>query len=111
MPTARPGRRSAALTASAAPASSADGKALFGLGPDMGGMALCYRSDLFKAAGLPTERGQVSALLTDRPACTAAGKRFLANSPDKNVKWFDRAAPSSGSACCCPTSPRSPRSP
>ncbi|MFD0527193.1 extracellular solute-binding protein [Kitasatospora arboriphila] len=74
-----------------APASSADGKALFGLGTDMGGLALCYRSDLFKAAGLPTDRDQVSALLADWPAYTAAGKQFLAKSPTKGAKWFDSA--------------------
>ena len=74
-----------------APASSADGKVLFGLGTDMGGMALCYRTDLFKAAGLPTERDQVAALMTDWPAYVAAGKQFLANSPNKGAKWFDSA--------------------
>ncbi|MCX5209951.1 extracellular solute-binding protein [Kitasatospora sp. NBC_00240] len=72
-----------------APASSADGKVLFGLGTDMGGMALCYRSDLFKAAGLPTDRDQVSALLTDWKAYAATGKKFLADSPNKDVRWFD----------------------
>ncbi|MER5862993.1 extracellular solute-binding protein [Kitasatospora sp. NPDC002040] len=74
-----------------APASSQDGSALFGLGTDMGGMALCYRTDLFKAAGLPTDRDQVSALVADWPAYSAAGKQFLANSPNKNVRWFDSA--------------------
>ncbi|WP_181442103.1 extracellular solute-binding protein [Streptomyces tateyamensis] len=72
-----------------APASSPDGKVLFGLGTDMGGMALCYRPDLFKAAGLPTNRDQVSAMMADWPAYIAAGKQFLANSPNKNVRWFD----------------------
>jgi cellobiose transport system substrate-binding protein len=74
-----------------APASSTDGSVLFGLGTDMGGMALCYRSDLFKAAGLPTDRDQVSALLTDWQAYTTVGKQFLANSPTKGAKWFDSA--------------------
>ncbi len=72
-----------------APASSLDGKQLFGLGTDMGGLALCYRTDLFKAAGLPTDRDQVSALLSDWQAYTATGKKFQADSPDKNVRWFD----------------------
>ncbi|MCM2417122.1 ABC transporter substrate-binding protein [Streptomyces sp. RKAG293] len=71
------------------PASSKDGTSLYGLGTDMGGMALCYRSDLFKKAGLPTDRGQVSALLTDWNAYFATGKQFLAKSPDKKAKWFD----------------------
>ncbi len=41
---------------------SADGEALIGLGTDVGGMAMCYRKDLFAAAGLPVERDEVSAL-------------------------------------------------
>ncbi|MEU6860097.1 extracellular solute-binding protein [Glycomyces sp. NPDC046736] len=41
---------------------SADGESLIGLGTDVGGMAMCYRTDLFEAAGLPTERDAVSAL-------------------------------------------------
>ncbi|MFI1522925.1 ABC transporter substrate-binding protein [Kitasatospora cineracea] len=72
-----------------APASSPDGKVLFGLGTDMGGMALCYRTDLFKAAGLPTDREQVAALMKDWPSYLAAGKQFLAASPNKDVRWFD----------------------
>ena len=35
---------------------SPDGKYQIGLGTDVGGLAMCYRTDLFKAAGLPTER-------------------------------------------------------
>jgi cellobiose transport system substrate-binding protein len=38
-----------------------DGR-LMGLPTDVGGLGLCYRTDLFKAAGLPTERDKVSAL-------------------------------------------------
>lgn len=41
---------------------STDGKYQIGLGTDVGGLAMCYRTDLFKAAGLPTDRDQVSAL-------------------------------------------------
>ncbi|WP_204036674.1 ABC transporter substrate-binding protein [Micromonospora qiuiae] len=41
---------------------SPDGKTQIGLGTDVGGLAMCYRTDLFSAAGLPTERDQVSAL-------------------------------------------------
>lgn len=44
---------------------SADGEALIGLGTDVGGMAMCYRTDLFEAAGLPVERDEVSALWAD----------------------------------------------
>ncbi|NJC72396.1 carbohydrate ABC transporter substrate-binding protein [Planosporangium thailandense] len=71
------------------PATSQDGKALFGLGTDVGGLALCYRSDLLKAAGLPSDRDAVSALFTDWNSYVEVGKQFQAKSPDKNVKWFD----------------------
>jgi cellobiose transport system substrate-binding protein len=41
---------------------SKDGESLIGLGTDVGGMAMCYRRDLFEQAGLPVERDEVSAL-------------------------------------------------
>jgi cellobiose transport system substrate-binding protein len=69
------------------PATSPDGKSLFGVGTDVGGLALCYRHDLFKAAGLPTERDQVSALFPTWDAYVETGKKFIAKTP--NVKWFD----------------------
>jgi cellobiose transport system substrate-binding protein len=40
---------------------SPDGK-LMGLPTDVGSLAVCYRRDLFQAAGLPADRDQVSAL-------------------------------------------------
>ncbi|GII77267.1 ABC transporter substrate-binding protein [Sphaerisporangium rufum] len=40
---------------------NSDGK-LFALGTDVGGMSICYRTDLFKKAGLPTDREEVSKL-------------------------------------------------
>ena len=70
-----------------APASSADGSSLYGLGTDMGGMALCYRSDLFKKAGLPTDRAQVSTLLSSWDSYFATGKQFLTK--NTGAKWFD----------------------
>ena len=41
---------------------SADGKTQIGLGTDVGGLAMCYRTDLFEKAGLPTDRDAVSKL-------------------------------------------------
>ena len=41
---------------------SRDAKTLVGLGTDVGGMAMCYRTDKFAAAGLPVRREAVSAL-------------------------------------------------
>jgi cellobiose transport system substrate-binding protein len=71
------------------PATSTDGKSMFGVGTDVGGLALCYRADLFKAAGLPSDRDAVSALFTDWTSYVDVGRQFLAKSPDRNVKWFD----------------------
>ena len=45
-----------------ADATSADGK-LVGAGLDIGPTALCYRSDLFEKAGLPTDRTEVAEML------------------------------------------------
>ncbi|WP_191837745.1 extracellular solute-binding protein [Catellatospora chokoriensis] len=63
------------------------GNFVMGLGTDMGGLALCYRSDLFKAAGLPVERDQVSALWTGWDEYFAVGDRFVASG--SKAKWFD----------------------
>ncbi|MFB7891810.1 ABC transporter substrate-binding protein [Microbacterium sp. NPDC056044] len=45
-----------------AAATDADGN-LIGYGTDIGPEGVCYRSDLFAAAGLPTDRDEVAALL------------------------------------------------
>jgi cellobiose transport system substrate-binding protein len=42
-----------------------DGSATIGLPTDVGGLAICYRTDLFEEAGLPTDRDEVSALWAD----------------------------------------------
>lgn len=44
-----------------AAATDADGR-LVGFGTDIGPQGICYRSDLFAAAGLPTDRAEVAAL-------------------------------------------------
>lgn len=44
-----------------AAATDADGR-LVGFGTDIGPQAVCYRSDLFAAAGLPSDRAEVAAL-------------------------------------------------
>jgi len=73
-------------------AASPDGRHLFGVGTDIGGLALCYRTDLFQAAGMPTERDKVSALFTDWNSFVDVGNQFQAKTPDKKVKWFDAAS-------------------
>ncbi|HEU5474562.1 MAG TPA: extracellular solute-binding protein [Actinophytocola sp.] len=69
-------------------ASTADHKALIGLPTDIGGLAMCYRTDLFAQAGLPTNRDEVSALWRTWQAYVDTGNRFLSRAP-ANVKWFD----------------------
>ncbi|HEX6197209.1 MAG TPA: extracellular solute-binding protein [Jiangellaceae bacterium] len=59
-------------------ATSQDGSAVIGLGTDVGGMAMCYRTDLFEAAGLPTDRDEVSALWEDSwEDYVAVGREYM----------------------------------
>lgn len=66
---------------------SADGATQIGLGTDVGGQAMCYRHDLFAAAGLPSDREEVSALWDDEgwDGFIAAGETYVANSGKKFV--------------------------
>jgi len=67
-------------------ATDADG-ALIGYGTDSGPEAICYRGDLFKAAGLPSDRESVAKLFgTTWDSYFAAGKQFSAKS---KVPFFD----------------------
>jgi cellobiose transport system substrate-binding protein len=69
---------------------SADKKSLIGLGTDVGSMAMCYRTDLFAKAGLPTDRAKVSALWGTWQQYIDTGKKFMAKNPGKtDPKWFD----------------------
>ncbi|MGW2044302.1 ABC transporter substrate-binding protein [Streptomyces sp. NPDC001858] len=59
-----------------AQASTKDGQTI-ALGTDVGPMALCYRKDLFQAAGLPTDREKVGALWAgDWNKFIAAGQQY-----------------------------------
>jgi cellobiose transport system substrate-binding protein len=60
---------------------SADGKSLVGLGTDVGSLAMCYRTDLFAAAGLPTARDEVSRLWPTWTDYLEVGKRFKTKVP------------------------------
>jgi cellobiose transport system substrate-binding protein len=77
----------------AAQATTADGK-LLGYGTDIGPEGICYRSDLFKKAGLPTDREEVAALLGGDAATWdkyfEVGKQFMA--ADTGSAWFDTAS-------------------
>ncbi len=58
-------------------ATTLDGSATIGLPTDVGGMAICYRRDLFEQAGLPTDREEVSALWADSwDDYIATGQRY-----------------------------------
>jgi cellobiose transport system substrate-binding protein len=69
-------------------ASLAKSGAQIGYGTDVGGLAMCYRRDLFEKAGLPTEREEVSKLWPDWPAYFEAGKRYTAKRPE-GTAFFD----------------------
>ena len=59
-----------------AQATTADGTDTIGLGTDVGGLAMCYRRDLFEKAGLPTDRDEVSALWPTWDDYIATGEKF-----------------------------------
>jgi cellobiose transport system substrate-binding protein len=68
--------------------SVASNGAQIGLGTDVGSLAICYRRDLFKKAGLPTSRAAVSKLWPTWQRYVATGKRFEKHAP-RGVSFFD----------------------
>jgi cellobiose transport system substrate-binding protein len=68
--------------------SVASNGAQIGLGTDVGSLAICYRRDLFKKAGLPTSRAAVSKLWPTWQHFVAVGKRFEKHAP-RGVSFFD----------------------
>lgn len=50
---------------------------IIGIPTDVGGMAIAYRTDLFKAAGLPTDRDEVSKLWPTWDAFLEVGKQYV----------------------------------
>ncbi|MGW2379330.1 ABC transporter substrate-binding protein [Streptomyces sp. NPDC001658] len=60
-----------------------EGGQTIGLGTDVGPMAICYRKDLFQAAGLPTDREEVAKLWEgDWAKLVETGKRFKSKAPE-----------------------------
>jgi len=55
---------------------TADGK-IIGIPTDVGGLAIAYRTDLFKNAGLPTDRDEVSKLWPTWDAFMEVGKTYV----------------------------------
>ncbi|MFD0633473.1 extracellular solute-binding protein [Catenulispora yoronensis] len=70
-------------------ATTSDGKVM-GLGTDYGPLAMCYRTDLFKAAGLPTDSASVSALWPDWASYIKTGLDYKAKAP-ANQAFVDTA--------------------
>lgn len=64
---------------------SADGKVQIGLGTDVGGLAMCYRTDLFQAAGLPTDRDEVSALWPTWDKFIDVGRQYVQKTGKKFI--------------------------
>ena len=64
------------------------GASQIGLGTDVGSLAICYRRDLFKKAGLPSSRAAVSKMWPTWSKYVAVGKRFQKHAP-KGVTFFD----------------------
>ncbi|KJK41793.1 sugar-binding protein [Streptomyces variegatus] len=62
-------------------ATTKDGKTI-GLGTDVGPMAICYRTDLFKQAGLPTDPAEVGKLWAgDWAKLVSVGERYKSKAP------------------------------
>jgi cellobiose transport system substrate-binding protein len=68
-------------------AGTSPGGQIIGLGTDVGGMAMCYRRDLFAQAGLPTERDEVAQLWPTWEKYIETGQAFKDRMP--NVAFTD----------------------
>ncbi|WP_327355870.1 ABC transporter substrate-binding protein [Streptomyces sp. NBC_01304] len=74
-----------------AQATTEDGKTV-GLGVDIGPTALCYRKDLLKKAGLPTDREELAkAWAGDWDKYVALGEKYMKKAP-KGTKFVDSAS-------------------
>ncbi|RSM64210.1 ABC transporter substrate-binding protein [Actinoplanes sp. ATCC 53533] len=71
--------------------SSAKSGQIIGIPTDVGGMAMAYRTDLFEAAGLPTDRAAVSELWPTWPAYIETGRKYTAKT---GKPFVDNAATS-----------------
>jgi len=65
-------------------ATTADGKVM-GLGTDVGPIAIAYRTDLFKQAGLPTDRDELAKQWTSWDAFLAMGEKYKAKMGTKSA--------------------------
>jgi cellobiose transport system substrate-binding protein len=65
---------------------NADGQ-MIGYATDIGPEGICYRADLFKKAGLPTDREEVAGLMGTWDDYFALGEEFVKKVPD--TAWYD----------------------
>jgi len=61
---------------------------VIGLGTDVGSLGICYRTDIFKKAGLPTSPAAVGNMWKTWSQFLGVGKRFQAHAP-AGVKFID----------------------
>jgi cellobiose transport system substrate-binding protein len=72
-------------------ASTADGKKTIGLGTDAGPEAMCYRPDLLKAAGLPSDRATLNQQWATWDGFISFGQKYEA-AAGKKGQFLDSAA-------------------
>ncbi|MFG2301411.1 ABC transporter substrate-binding protein [Actinacidiphila glaucinigra] len=70
-----------------AAATTADGRTL-GLGTDVGPEAICYRTDLFEQAGLPTDRTELAQKWATWDGYLELGRQYKAKAGAKSA-WLD----------------------
>lgn len=70
-----------------AAATTSDGRTL-GLGTDVGPEAICYRTDLFEKAGLPTDRAQLAQEWSTWDGYLELGKQYKAKAGARSA-WVD----------------------
>lgn len=68
-------------------ATTKDGKVL-GLGTDVGPEAMCYRTDLFRQAGLPTDREELARKWSTWDGYLELGKEYKKKAPAQSA-WLD----------------------
>ncbi|MEU2544127.1 extracellular solute-binding protein [Streptomyces roseolus] len=61
---------------------------VLGLGTDVGPEAMCYRTDLFEQAGLPTDRAELAKKWSTWDGYLELGKQYKAKAPAKSA-WLD----------------------
>ena len=66
----------------------ARGGSVIGLGTDVGSLGICYRTDLFKKAGLPTSPAVLGKMWSTWSKFLAVGQKFEAHAP-KGAKFID----------------------